>query len=505
MNNDTEEYMLSALAHVIEHLPVHIYWKNIEGRYLGCNTIQAKNLGFQSDANIIGKTDFELPWPDKYAVEFRANDIEVMKTGIIKTTEERSVINGKEVVVLSQKIPLKDKSGAVIGLLGISLDITDRKEAERLRIENQANQDIQLSELRKVVSYIAHDMRSPLASLNRLMEHCTEIKEYDRVTIRRATTQINDIADNLLGYFTRQSDTESSVPEESVQLPLLVAADLLEIIAEKRYEYSQLSVGFITNFSSDSHFAFICVEHQLFARSISNLINNAVETFEGSGGALAINLDIYANMVRIIIADKSNRGISDVVINKIRGATAVTNGKIDSRHDMQYNQTRDMLEQNNATLDIKFDISSGIEITLNFPQIATPDWITDIVELHSNDLVIILSDTTAYYETWRDKLESATANIRLMYFEQGIAATEFLNSLSELEKKKVVLLISRGVLKQSLCGLNVVGRARIERSILVSSHYNNPSMRELAALTKTKIMHPALVDRIQFFIDGRSL
>lgn len=499
---ENSEYLETTLENIIEQIPAHIYWKDIEGRYLGCNTTQAKNLGLKSNAEIVGRTDFELPWPDKCATEFRENDLEVMKNGVIKTAEEKSVMDGRDVVVLSQKVPLRSRGGDVIGLLGVSLDITDRKETERLRIENQANADLQLANLRKIVAQVAHDIRSPAASLKMLMDCCTGIKERDRVAIRRSITRINDIANNLLGYFVPGQDSDTASGNETKQdvLPLLVSADLLEVITEKRYEYSQLSVGFTSNFSNDSYFAFIGVDPQAFARAVSNLINNAVEAFEGKSGEVIINLDIYEQKVRIIIEDRG-KGISDAVINKIRNAVAVTDGKIDG-HGIGFSQIRNMLQQNHGTLDIESGITGGTKVTLTFPQISLPDWIADKIELNSDDLIIILDDDPSIHDAWESRFSHSAPNIRRRHFEQGIEAIDFLNRLSDLDRKKVFLLTDYELLKQGLHGLNVIEKTRVERSILVTSHYNNMSVRELAAMTETKILPKSLASEITIIVNS---
>ena len=60
-------------------VPCHIYWKNKDGTYLGCNLLHAQNLGFSSPEEIIGKTDFELPWAEQ-ADTLKAADQQVMNT-----------------------------------------------------------------------------------------------------------------------------------------------------------------------------------------------------------------------------------------------------------------------------------------------------------------------------------------------------------------------------------------------------------------------------------------
>lgn len=116
------------LQHVIDGLPGHVYWKDKDGRYLGTNILHVKNLGLNSVEDMLGKTDFELPWPSGSAAQFRANDLEVMTSDSTCSFEEDSQMSGAKVAVLSQKSPLKNKSGKVVGVIGISLNITELKK-----------------------------------------------------------------------------------------------------------------------------------------------------------------------------------------------------------------------------------------------------------------------------------------------------------------------------------------------------------------------------------------
>jgi PAS domain S-box-containing protein len=122
-----------SLYTLIENFPGHVYWKDIDGKYLGSNSAQAKNLGLNSVIDMLGKTDFELPWPEGVASQFRENDLWVMKTGCTKSAEENSQMDGKQITVLSRKSPLKNSSGEIIGVVGISLDITGMQPIFRTR------------------------------------------------------------------------------------------------------------------------------------------------------------------------------------------------------------------------------------------------------------------------------------------------------------------------------------------------------------------------------------
>src|SRR5207253_1256792 len=94
------------------------------------------------------KTDYDFLW-SKQAEAIIANDRIVLETGQALSFEESAILkDGKKHFFLTQKTPLKNRGGKAIGILGVSLDITDRKEIEkRLR---EAKEEAELANQAKI-------------------------------------------------------------------------------------------------------------------------------------------------------------------------------------------------------------------------------------------------------------------------------------------------------------------------------------------------------------------
>jgi two-component system aerobic respiration control sensor histidine kinase ArcB len=133
LKNQTEQ-IENRFETLIARMPGHVYWKDSNAIYLGCNDLQAKSLGLSSNKQIVGNTDYDFSPKDK-ADSFRKTDMEVMETKKAYIVEEVALYGGKESVFLSQKVPLFDKQGTVTGILGVSFDITERKRAEERLIQ----------------------------------------------------------------------------------------------------------------------------------------------------------------------------------------------------------------------------------------------------------------------------------------------------------------------------------------------------------------------------------
>jgi len=121
------------LETMINHIPDYIYAKDLEGRFLVANQATVSDNGFETMQEIIGKTDFDLH-PVEDAAKFAAAERRVIETGEpIFGIEERAVVTkGIERWLMTSKLPLRNKQGTTIGVVGVSRDISDRKRAEQL-------------------------------------------------------------------------------------------------------------------------------------------------------------------------------------------------------------------------------------------------------------------------------------------------------------------------------------------------------------------------------------
>jgi PAS domain S-box-containing protein len=116
---------------IISTVPVRIFWKDTNLVYLGCNSIFAQDVGFSSQAEIVGKNDFEMGWFNQ-AELYRSIDKQVIESGVpqFNIEESQTTPTGKITTLITSKIPLIDNNGKVIGILGTYTDITERKNAE---------------------------------------------------------------------------------------------------------------------------------------------------------------------------------------------------------------------------------------------------------------------------------------------------------------------------------------------------------------------------------------
>ncbi|HBS52045.1 MAG TPA: hypothetical protein DEA62_03570, partial [Coxiellaceae bacterium] len=484
---------------IIENLPEYIYWKDLSFTYCGCNKHVSDYLGLSSPKDIVGRTDRDFGWPEDRVETLYKIDKKIIETGIPSIVEDIIPRPDKsERIMLSSKTPLRDDNNNIIGIVGVSVDITAEKEAERLRLEVELNKTKlhEQEKFRKNANQVAHDIRSPLTSLAIIAESCKHIPEADRITLRKIAASIGDIANNLSTRY-KPDDPQTHTAGQIVQL-IPVSLALSEILSEKKYQYKHSSVKFVYFCEKDANFAFIKVEPIEFKRMISNLVNNAVEAFEGKTCKVDLELKLDDKFVEIIIKD-NGKGIPKDILDKIMCNIPVTSGKKDGS-GIGLTQVCDTLQRNHGKLSIDSKIGKGAKITLAFPKVETPVWIAEKIKLNKGDTIVVLDDDESIHHAWEARLEPYKSDLKLKHFTSGKGTIDFINA--SVAKDKIFLLSDFELINQDLNGLQVIEQTSMyESSILVTSHYADQSVHNLAIRVGIKILPKQLASEVPIEIE----
>ncbi|MDD5207636.1 MAG: PAS domain S-box protein, partial [Desulfobacterales bacterium] len=124
---------------IMNNIPQGIFWKDRISTYLGCNNVFARDVGLESAGSIVGKTDYDLPWTTEQSEFFREYDRRVMENDVPEyhIIEQQRKTDGKLAWLETNKVPLHDPQGNVIGILGTYKDITERKLMEKALRESE--------------------------------------------------------------------------------------------------------------------------------------------------------------------------------------------------------------------------------------------------------------------------------------------------------------------------------------------------------------------------------
>jgi hypothetical protein len=192
------------LRGLIDSIPDLIFYKNREGVYLGGNTAFEQYIG-RKEKDFVGRTDLEL-FPRDIGLAYQERDRQILADGQPRRSEEwLAYPDGRKVLVETLKTPFFGPQGEVLGLIGISRDITERR-----RLEEQLRQTQKMDAVGQLAGGVAHDFNNLLTAIVgnvSLLLSSKHLHEADRELLtatEQAAQRATDLTRQLLG-FSRQT------------------------------------------------------------------------------------------------------------------------------------------------------------------------------------------------------------------------------------------------------------------------------------------------------------
>lgn len=145
------------LRTLIDNLPDSIYVKDTQSRFVAANLATARIMGATTPADLLGKTDSDF-YPEETAAEYLRDERELMRSGepLVNKDEPHVGPKGNLTTISTTKVPIKDSRGTVVGLVGISRDITDRQRTQ-MELQRYRDRLEQLVQQRTEALQHAHD------------------------------------------------------------------------------------------------------------------------------------------------------------------------------------------------------------------------------------------------------------------------------------------------------------------------------------------------------------
>lgn len=303
------KYNYQLLRDLMDHIPDVIYFKDKKGRLIMVNQAHAKAIGLTPE-EVAGKTDFDI-FPKERAQVIFKDDQRVMEAGkpIIDKIERSTLRNGTDVYVSTTKIPRYNDKGKIIGLVGITRDITRRMQFEHLKkekahIERKLEVLEELGKLKsEFISAISHELRTPLAIVKQLVmlvfeETAGPLNDKQRETLKRARDNIErlkNLIDELLDISRIERD-KLKLHYSLVNINALIkdSSDFFKKLAEEK----DISLKYYLPKEEINLF----IDADRINQVLSNLINNAIK-FTEEGGKIKVELVLLETKVRIGVID----------------------------------------------------------------------------------------------------------------------------------------------------------------------------------------------------------
>jgi len=229
------------LRTLIDNLPDCIYAKDTAGRKTLANPADLKNLRCQTEAEAIGKSDFDL-FPKDIAEKFWADDQKVIAGQPVINREEYLFDEaGRKRWLLTSKLPLRDQDGKIVGLIGLGRDITEQKRAEDALRSSEAKlrrSAVQLErsnrELQDFAYVASHDLQEPLRKIvvfgERLKEKNTDKFDSESLDfldrMQKATGRMQTLINDLLSFSRVTTKAQPFTPVNLAEVAAGVVEDL---------------------------------------------------------------------------------------------------------------------------------------------------------------------------------------------------------------------------------------------------------------------------------------
>ena len=172
------EESLNQYKQIVENVDDALFIKDLESRYILVNKKILEMFGNIPEEKIIGKNDKEL-MPLEDAMVNINDDQEVFKTGSIKKHVKKNNISGKDYWFSATKIPLKDKNGKIIGLIGVARDITELISAKNDLIAERERLIVTLRSIGEGV--ISVDKKGKIILINKITEKLFGINQEEAI------------------------------------------------------------------------------------------------------------------------------------------------------------------------------------------------------------------------------------------------------------------------------------------------------------------------------------
>ncbi len=383
----------SLLRAIVDNIPDAIYAKDRDAKFILKNRFDAELMGAKSTEETIGKTDFDY-YPKDLAEKLYNLDMQVINHGICVIDNEECVTrlgSGQPTWLSATKIPLKNADGAIVGLVGCSRDITERKameldlakhrdELEELVAERTAelerqkslvadalDKERELSALqRHFVSMVCHEFRTPLSVIDgnaqRVIRRCDRMPS-DRLLatmekIRLTVGRLTELMETVLSAARLEAGTIAFDPEPSHPTQMIV-----DVCTTYRDVYPNYRIQTdLSDLPSEFY-----LDVKLIRQVLSNLVSNAIKYSPGGSSIWIEGKSSGDGGIDISVRDEGV-GIPKAELGQLfnRFFRASTSTGI-AGTGIGLNMAKALVEMHGGTIDVTSELDQGTTFSLHLP------------------------------------------------------------------------------------------------------------------------------------------
>jgi signal transduction histidine kinase len=357
-----------------------------------------------------------------------------------------------------------------------------------------------------IASQVSHDIRSPLAALNLMLNQIGSVPEEKRVIIRSAVNRINDIANQLL---QKSKDSMAIVKIDSMENPhaisesknknikaILISPLVESLVSEKRIQFREHQGIEIEVDITEGYGLFVKFCSIELKRCLSNLINNSVEALSNRTGKVLISVSCSGKQVLIKVED-NGIGIPNEFLDKV-GEVGFSVGKtgFGSGNGLGLSHAKKTVESAGGNFRIESTMGSGTAISISFEKAAAPSWFVEEVKIRKNMFIASLDDDISIHQIWKNRFQRLGNATKFITHKPFTSGQEFIRWVEVSRKEDLSLfqvqplfLIDYELLGQKNTGLELIEKLQIAKnSILVTSRYEEDHIRDVCEQLGIKLI-----------------
>ena len=324
---------------------------------------------------------------------------------------------------------------------------------------------------------VRHDIRSPLGALQIATHNLTEFSAKQISIIRRATERITEIVSELELIRVSKTENGDKAVLESKK-PHSILNFVQDIIQEKRTQLAYKShIQISPDFSPDAFFLFSIVKGSEIKRSLSNIIDNAVEAVAGFG-AIKISISKVGESVQISVSDNGHGMTQDDLENVLKkGFTKKATG---SGLGLYYADKT--IKESGGTLKIESELKKGTTVSIYLPLCPVPPWYVPQINVPLGGQVIILDDQESIHLSWKlrlDELISKGASFSVFCFKSASEFAEWHRKYHDPTGVPPLYLIDYELSYGGKTGLDLAREFRLgANTILVTGNFDSEEIQK---------------------------
>jgi len=395
IDNKDLAYKYKLFSDLMEHIPDVIYFKDNKGRLLMVNKAYTKGLKLPVK-KIIGKTDFDF-FSKKRAMVMTKDDKYVLVSGkpLIDKIERATRPDGVDNYVSTTKIPRYDDQGKIIGLIGITRDITRRMQLEhawkeKVHIEKKVEMLEGINRFKsEFISSVSHELRTPLAIIKQLVT----------LIFSETVGKINSTQKEILAKTRNNIERLKKIIDEVLDISRIergtlkfryALVNLNDLIEDSADFFTELTGnrGIELDYDFPHKQVNLFIDSDRINQVLFNLIDNAIK-FTEEKGKIKVEVKVFETKVRIGVVDTGIGIAKSSMAELFNKFTQVSESDSAKRKGigLGLSLAKELVERHGGEIWVESKLGVGSKFYFTLPRLYKLDMLDTLIKEKINNLL----------------------------------------------------------------------------------------------------------------------